>query len=194
MQADAKTNITLGFTKDPSLLEQYYKIRGDMYALELGLDDFPREKDRHDDNSDILILEEDGKVVGGVRLVIKRPDSLLPMESKGFILEEILPELNLQNVTYGEFSRLAILPDYRENYLNTIIGMIGNKGREYNSKFLFAISPLAQSRMYRRFEKTFGFSLEVRDDLGQSEFANKWELHAALLIFREIEETHNVDS
>lgn len=187
--------IKLYFTKDEGLLQQYYKLRGDMYALELGLDDFPRTKDEFDDHSDILVLEKDGEVVGGVRITMKYPKSkiLLPMESSNFNLEKLLPELGLPDVVYGEFSRLALLPEYRKPFLKEIIGNIGHKGREHNARFLFAIAPLTQGRMYRKYENIFGFCLEVREDLGQSQVAKKWGLHMPLLIFREGQDRRDAD-
>lgn len=182
-----KGDFLFHFTKDETLLQQYYKLRGDMYARELGLDDFPRTKDRFDDLSDILVLEKKGEVIGGVRITMKKPhsDILLPMESNDYNLNNLLPEMNLENFVYGEFSRLAVLPGFRTEHVKTIIGMVGNKGRELSAKYLFAIAPSTQARMYRKFEKYFGFTLEVRKDLGQSQVAKKWGLNMPLLIFRE---------
>lgn len=189
---DQASIIKYEFTKDEDLLEQYYKLRGKMYAIELGLDDFPCVKDEYDDDSDILVIREGSKVLGGVRItMVNEGERLMPMESEDYKINDLIPELGLNDVTYGEFSRLAILPEYRKENLETIIGMIGNMGRKHNAKYLFAIAPLAQARMYRMYRKNFGFDLEIREDIGLSAVAKKWGLNMPLLIFREGNDKRN---
>lgn len=144
----------LCFSKDRSLLEEYFAVREQCYRLvKDGPLNFSGQEDIFDKTADILIVRNGKKVIGGARIASSNPSfrSLLPLESEGFMMREIFPHLKLQDLSYCEFGRLAVLPQYRsaamiENIVLTLI----LRAIETRHKFMFAMNPLVQARCYRK--------------------------------------------
>jgi len=142
------------FTKDPTLLNKYYEIRANCYrAVEDGPSDFSYEADELDRLSDILVVIQNGYVIGGARLVASTPENpiKLPVEQDNFRMKNVFPEYNLQDKTICEFGRIAIAKEFRsfsilEGLCEHLIKKAIDKGYHYQ----FSMAPKAQTRCYRR--------------------------------------------
>lgn len=147
-------DISFFFTKKHTLLERYFKIREQCYRLvPNGPKDFKGGIDHHDERSDILVIMHKNEVVGGVRIVGRSPSDQisLPMEEENFQLNSVFFSYNLKEKGYCEFSRLAILKEYRSmELLNRVCGALIHKTVERDYSYLFAFTPLIQARTYKQ--------------------------------------------
>jgi len=160
--------ITYEYTTDPKLLEQYYKVREQCYREDLHLDDFSGEEDEYDRTGHIIVARKGDVVIGGARLVISTPKNRikLPLEEEGFQVQELFPDMNLENVGYCEFTRFVVLPEYRKGEACTEISrMLVNQAVKEGCLYQFCISPLLQSRNYRAVGKNIGVLHVIRKDI-----------------------------
>ena len=104
-------------TKDPVLLEQYYRIREKCFRRELGIADFYGSEDARDRRSDILVARVGGRCIGGTRITGRHPQSLHPCRAprtpkKDWIVAA-LPGLRLAENSFCQWVRLAGARKYR---------------------------------------------------------------------------------
>lgn len=160
------------YTNSPDYLLQYQHVRAQMYARVLGLRHFSGELDAQDAYSHILVARRGNQVLGGARVTIRQTGQLtpLPMEAHGMPLQQLLPELGLAYCSYGEFSRLARLPDLdAKEFTRTVYPYVMQKALECNVQHLFAVATQAQARMYRIVHRYTHLPLTVRDDIAVPE-------------------------
>lgn len=156
------------WTKDPSLLLQYFKVREQAYKEYLHLDGFSGDLDGTDTNSHILLVMDGYRCVGGARLTVKDPlvESNLPMEEDGFRLTDLFPELDLKNNKYCEYSRVCFLEGYRTGaYVDGVYRRFFEKCIEKKIKYNFAIAPLLQAKRSRRGAEKLGVKASIRYDI-----------------------------
>lgn len=161
-------NLEFEFSKDLHDLQEYYRLRGISYKRGLGLKEFSGAEDDYDAISDILIAKDRGKVVGGARLTVSSPSNriALSFEEPDFMVRDVLPELELENKTYCEVSRLAISPEQRFTYcLEKMILQITQKAIDNGAKYLFNIAPMIQARWYRRIHNNMGCFYVINKDI-----------------------------
>jgi len=156
------------FTNDPGLLHQYYRLREDMFISVWGLKNFSGEKEHFDDLSHIMVARQGLQCIAGGRLTISTPfnHQAMPMEKDDFKLKELMPDLNLAQRSYGEFSRLAILPEFRAGLVfpeiaRRFIRRAIAEGVEYACN----IAPQPLARSYRQAVQMFGLEWNVRHDV-----------------------------
>lgn len=161
-----KPEVVYEFTRDPGLLHQYYQLRGEEYYRSWGETNYTHGPDEYDAKAHILIIRHGNQCVGGVRLIVKTPRSkgLLPVESDDFRLSELLPELNLDNCKYGEYSGFVMLPEFRDGYRDLFLQLY-RKGRAIGLKYGFSAATLAQARMYRSISNYAGLDFTMLSDL-----------------------------
>lgn len=156
------------FTRDPGLLHQYYLLREQMFINVWGLHHFVGREDQFDKLAHILIAKLGNLCIGGARILVKFPNASqrLPLENDDFNLEQLLPELNLREKRYGEFSRLALLPEFRGGkYTRQMYRHLNSKALECKLDYVFALAPLSQARSYRSSYRAMGFDYVIREDL-----------------------------
>lgn len=164
----SSSGITYEFTRNADLIKQYCAIRNKVFTSVWQLSSFDGEQDIYDHVGKVLIVKKGNKCIAGTRFVIHRPGSelLLPLESEDFRLKDVLPELGLENATYGDCSRVAIDPNYRNGAVSTqIFKIISKAAIELNCQYLFGISPTAAARRFRRIHKNLGFKTEICEDI-----------------------------
>ncbi|HEU5048373.1 MAG TPA: hypothetical protein VFT64_11095 [Rickettsiales bacterium] len=145
--------IVFEFTRDPGLLHQYYRIREDGFGSVLGLTRYSGAECEYDRNGYILVAKMGNFCIGGARLNIKTPrrPHLLPMEIEDFRLEKLFPYLQHKQLSYGQVSGVAILPEFRNGEISReILRRAIQKSVALNVHMLFAICPLINSRLYRQ--------------------------------------------
>lgn len=153
------------FTRDEKQLRQYYRLRKIIYAKDLKFQ-LKTLSDAYDEVSDVLVVRNRNRCVGGVRLTIaaQNQDMVLPLEEVNFRLHDLFPELHLHSTVYAELSRLILLPEYRDgNITEKIYRRIYVKCRQHGVKYLFAITPRVQARRYVLDAKRMGFSATIAD-------------------------------
>lgn len=148
------THIIYEFTRDPGYLQQYYRLRQEMFISVWGLKHFEGQEDKYDRNSHILVARHGNLVVGGIRLILRdlQPDGKLPSEGDDFSFDAALPDLDLPNCRVAELCRLAVLPDYRVGEKAVTFGLIRHirdKINELKLHYTVVVAPLAQLRNYR---------------------------------------------
>ncbi len=156
-------------TRDPELLSQYADIRESSYQEYLGMEGFDGRLDNYDLISDIVLAVKGNEVLGGARITACDPlhEKILPMEEPGFFLKELLPELRLDKYLYGEYSRLAFKPEYRNGeYSASLYDRLNNISQMMGLKYIFAIAPITQARSYKNaYKKFFDLDIEIRRDI-----------------------------
>ena len=160
--------VVIKFTQDQAYLRQYYNLRERMYTSVWGLQGFNGQEDEFDQKSHILVAVKDGRVVGGARISVRTPQApnLLPMEKREVSLEHQIADLNLPQCRYGEYSRLALLPEYRGGGCTlAMYKALNRKSISLNLKFAFALSPLTQARSYRKIYQALGFNYTILEDV-----------------------------
>lgn len=154
-------------TKDSDQVEKYCSIIRQTYNNVLGVDVALMQK-LYKEKSHILILKEGLSVVGGAFLVISMPHDMLdlPMETKQFKLQNILPDYDLSNKVYGEVCRLALMPQYRSiETISKIFSKLIAKSLEVNCSYLFSIAPPAQAKAYRIAGLKIGVKIQSRNEI-----------------------------
>lgn len=157
-------DVAYEFTRDPGLLHQYYRLREDMFIHVWGLKHFSGQEDMFDVISDIMVARKGLQCIAGGRLTVSSPQNrcLLPMEKDDLSLPSLFPELDLEETTYGEFSRLSILPEFRAGAVfpemaRRFIQKAISQGVEY----AFNIAPAPLARSYRQTVQLFGLKWDI---------------------------------
>lgn len=147
------------FTRDPGLLHQYYRIRADEYKAVYGFNNYPSTETKYDRNGHVIVARVGNFCVGGARIDIKTPrrPRLLPMEIEDFRLENHFTELRYKQVSYGQASGFALLPEFRGGDVSREIVKRGcSKAAALNLSVLFAVCPILNSRLYKQDCKAIG--------------------------------------
>jgi hypothetical protein len=162
------SEISYQFSKDPGFLHQYFRLREAMFISAWGLKHFDGKADEYDAIAHILIASQENLCVGGARILVKQEmgDLLLPMESQDFVLDDLLPEFELHKHTYGEFSRLAITPEFRKPEVTRIFYQrLNAHAIECGMKYVFAVAPVSLARGYRRAYRAMRLKYDIRPDV-----------------------------
>ncbi len=160
----ASHDIDYEFTRDTALLHQYYNLREDMFSSVWGLKNFCGQHDAFDDGSEIMIARKGLQCIGGGRLTISSPQAprMLPMEKQDLMLTRLFPELDLGDTSYGEFSRLAILPEFRAGAVfPEITRRFIKKAIANGVEYAFNIAPVPLARSYRQAVQLFGLKWDI---------------------------------
>lgn len=164
----APASVVYEVTKDVGYLHQYYRLREEMFINVWGLEHFIGGKDEFDDASDIIVARLGNHCIGGCRQTFsyQGEHTLLPMEKDGLRMQELLPELPLEDVTYLEISRMAILPEFQNSVVMLeLIRQLIKRAAEKKAMYAFTLAPLPLARNYRKATTLFGLKWSVRHDV-----------------------------
>ncbi len=163
-----QSDISLFFTRNERLLNDYYDVRQHCYSEIEGLEpNFYGGKDEYDEICDTLVIAYKNIIIGGARIIGKTPGSSnnIPMNRDALPVEEIFSDLQLHRVPYCEFNRLAILGGFRSMpLLRRVLQKLAGFAIARGYKYLFSVSELMQARTYRRVFKSL-------------ELPNPYEIH-----------------
>lgn len=160
-------SIRFEFSKKPQLLAQYYKIREACFRKELGLESFDGSEEEDDRAGHILIAMDVDRCIGGARFSGSPASNptRLPMEGDDFVLEKIFPELAQQS--YGQWTRLCLLPEYRTTeMLRDQCRAMVRGSVELNYSYGFNVAGLARARLYKRLHTVLGYDYKIYDQIG----------------------------
>lgn len=156
------------FTPDAALMQQYVQMREEMFISVWGLKHFSGHHDAYDDISHVMVARRGNQCIAGGRLTVCQPheNMLLPLEKQDFHLPELFPEYHLSSRCYGEFSRLAILPEYRAGAVfPEIARRFIKKAVAAGVEYAFNMAPRPLARNYRQTMQLFGLRWDIRDDV-----------------------------
>ena len=178
-KSNPNSTITFEFTKDTMLIEQYSKLRSELYEKDNKFKGFRifshlEQEIYNDPNIDMLVAMDKNQCIGGAQLTICKTDAeiLLPLEQDIIVnnqtkfLKNNFPAMNLNHCNYGEFNRIVLRPEYRSGYyVKQIFGKILEKSLEYNVKYLFGMGDIVRARLYRRLYKAFNLDVVIYNDI-----------------------------
>ncbi|MEH6472677.1 MAG: hypothetical protein V7752_15645 [Halopseudomonas sp.] len=149
-------------------LEQYYQIRQDCFRKELGLRSFDGSEDEFDRSGYLLLALDQDRCIGGVRLSISTPQSptRLPLEINGFTVPEIFPEIIGNGESYSQWTRLALLPEYRTAEVLRVMALtVLRQAEQLDCSYAFNVAGMNRARLYQRLHRTQGFNYEILQDV-----------------------------
>ncbi len=103
--------------ENPDLIRQYYQLRNKVFSEEHGLTHEKWSKVEHDKNSKVVVCTIDGKVIGGLRILISEKGELLSEEYEGteYVYSNLLEKVELKTgKKYAEFVDLIVDKNYRD--------------------------------------------------------------------------------
>lgn len=103
-------------------------------------------------------------MIGGCQTIISRPNAktTLPLEKEGFRLSSCIRGLGLEQRSYCELSRLAILKEHRsEAVLEMLIRFEIAYAKHIGINYIFINAPIVQARAYRKFCRNLGFDFQL---------------------------------
>ncbi|MEH6822531.1 MAG: GNAT family N-acyltransferase [Motiliproteus sp.] len=145
-------------------LEQYYQIRQECFRQELGIRTFDGSEDDFDRSGYLLIALDQERCVGGVRLSVSTPESpqLLPLEIGGFMLQEFFPDIARNRESYSQWTRLALLPEYRTPaILQQMAVMLIWQAKRLGCSYSFNVAGMNRARLYQRLHRVQGYHYEI---------------------------------
>lgn len=151
------------FTTNKKYLRQYYRLRKMIYEIDLGIP-LSSFSDSFDSISHTLVVRLKEKCVGGCRLTVCEAGSnrLLPSESEEFRLKNLAPELELDKYSYAEYSRLILLPDYRDGKVSEkIYKQLNRKARQLGVRYVFVIAQKSHARLYISSYRRLGYKVKM---------------------------------
>jgi hypothetical protein len=84
------------------------------------------------------------------------------LESADFSLSKALLELPILDATYGECSRLAVLPEFRfGNLSRELTRQIALRSASRGLDYIFWIAPLAATRNYRKINRSLSIPTRI---------------------------------
>lgn len=192
-------NIIIEFSRDPSLLRQYYRIRDQEFRSVWGVKSFCDSESEYDRLGHIMIVRIGNLCIGGLRLNIKSPrkPKPLPMEIKDFWLENHFPELSRKQMTYAQTSAFALLPEFCDKKVSCeMIRRVIKKAAALNSSMLFGTSPLVNSILYRQTCVLMGLkNTQIREDivLPPYPYLEEIKLYLISIPVMDLENNHAID-
>jgi hypothetical protein len=173
-------NINYMMTESRDLIEQYLGIREEIYRE--AYNDSNVGEDFTDQVSTIFVASAGyGNVVGGIRLTVSTPrvPNILPLEHAGVNLRQIFPSIDFDSVVYGEASRLAVLPDYRDGAVSDNLQLRSKEYfvKEMGAEIGFGYSTLAHTKKFKKFFSRMGYSFITRTDISIKVASSDAELY-----------------
>lgn len=157
-------SITFEFSKQESLLQEYYKLRGECFRHELGLDAFDGAEDLFDQTGNILIIRDGCTCVGGVRINGCSLSSLsqMPLEEKGLDIAEMLPQLSLPLAPSCQLERFVLQPEYRNtDMFKAICHAQVRACASLGYHYAFNVTGVQRARLYKRVHSSLSYDYEI---------------------------------
>lgn len=161
-------NIHFELTKNPQYLNDYYKIRETCFRKDLLLKTFDGSEDQYDEEGYILIARDGDRCIGGARIngCCPKAATRLPIENDNFIVKDFFPELLLEDHSYCQWTRLALLPEYRTmDAVKALCLSLTKASAELGFKYAFNVAGSARARLYRRLATSGGMNYKICDHI-----------------------------
>lgn len=164
-QQPSPEEVIIEHTTSLDYLRQYCKIRKQIYEsfYHIELEENP---DKQDESAEIFVVRIKGKCIGGARIVPHDPslENKLGFETEKFELLKVFPEL--EGKSFCEFSRLAILPEYRNGkYSIRLYKVMRDYSLANGYQYAFAFAPIIPARQYRMAFAKMGYKIEILEEI-----------------------------
>ncbi len=167
--------IQFELSRDPAMLQQYYKIREFCFRNDLGLIDFDGAEDRFDRDGLVMIARDGDQCIGGARISgnltrsgndTKIQTQQLPLEHEGLDLGHWFPQLEQDQVAYCQWTRLALLPKYRnvDNVRNIVSALI-ESALQHGYQYAFNVAGMNRARLYKRMHSSLGYRYQIMEQI-----------------------------
>ncbi len=164
-------------TKKREHVDQFKALLRNLYESDermRGFKENPSMDDQHysDPDNHVILAFDEGRVIGGLRMRISTPEYPLVLDMENEIvcpfgkerlhLQDLFPELDLQNYAYAEVSCVATEPEYRNGeVLQSLLSGMLDLVAKYHVRHVFAYSDLLRLRSYKKVMKTLGEEVHV---------------------------------
>lgn len=149
----------------PYMLSQYYQLLEDIGQnyISKGFKVTPQEHLINNLYGAVIVaINGYNQVIGGARVIISSPNNRcdLPLETSSFKLNNLFPEMNLDQVTYAEWGRFIAYPGIANK--KTISENIAHKcvmyALEKGASYLFGLPILCMKERYEQIFSQMGLS------------------------------------
>ncbi len=153
------------FTKDRDLLNQYYALRHEIYCNENGWTNYPTAESDFDRKGKIIVAVKDGKVIGGMRLLISNQVDHFPNEELGteFTYRNFLQKVGLdQDAVIAEISSFFVEKNNRDSTVSTMMFRRASEEAEIsNCSYIVAVAMPLVCRSNKKYLGRIGYRAEV---------------------------------
>lgn len=161
--ASAKQPLAYEATGDAALIHQYQLLAADIYSNPWGGSYVAAPV-----SGQHVVARRGLQCVAGGVLSISAPRQrqLLPMEKQGLRLAELLPALDLNDTCYGEFSHVAMLPEFLNgDAFAQLIAEVTHQAIEQGAEYIFNIAPVPLAYKYRDMLHDMGIKWGICHDI-----------------------------
>ena len=163
--------IQFEISRNPKLLQEYYKIREFCFRNDLGVLSFDGSEDQFDREGLVMIARDGDQCIGGARISGNRSTvdgqlTPLPLEHEGLDLEQWFPELNTNQSRYCQWTRLALLPKYRNSTnVRNIVNALIKSALDYGFEYAFNVAGMNRARLYKRMHSSLGYDYQIMEQV-----------------------------
>ena len=155
-------NIKVFVTGDRNLLNQYYKLRNDIFQNERGWTShewFESELDRK--GKIVIAVNSDNKVIGGLRVMSSTCNEYLSDEFAGteFTYPNLFEKMGLdKTLDYAEIDGVVVAKEHRNRYvMKEIVRVAADYAESEGCAYLIGIAPLHICRNDRAVFRSLGY-------------------------------------
>ncbi len=200
------------FTKDRELIKKFIELRKDLYEKDESFRGFRifSSVDNYEyyfrDTTKVLVVLKNGECIGGGCFSYGEVDSsILPLQyelsDKATYKKmlDIFPNLDLKEKICGEFTRVFLLPGYRNvRYFKNIIYTILVSAVQSGVDYVFCMSDLTRARFYKIIMNSFGLPINLHLDIdvptkedyeGLKMYVMSFDLNKNLIKRKQLEKT-----
>ena len=148
-------------TQDVALLNQYYKLRDEIFKSDRGWTSKDWFENDFDKRGKIIVATENGKVIGGARIMVSTNNKYLSGEIEGtqYTYRNLFVKMNLNpSYDYGEIDGLIVDKNHRDRSVTEkILDCCIKYSLDQGCAYLIGIALPAYCRIYRSAYKAVGY-------------------------------------
>ena len=153
------------FTKDSDLLNQYYDLRQTAYRDENGWTDYNGSENKFDLTGKIAVAVENGKVIGGIRVMFSDQCEFLSNEIPGtqYDYKKFIKKYDhREDLIISEISALVVEKHHRDSNVTTaMFDYLFNESRVHGCNYVFAVAVAVVCRNDRKTLRRLGYDVEI---------------------------------
>lgn len=162
-EAQGCHNVTAFITDNKILLDRYYKMRNEIFQKERGWTKKTWFESDYDRNGKIVVaLNDNGEVVGGLRVMPASGDHHLSQEEPGteYNYLNLLKTIGFEaGYNFAEVDGVIVQKEYRSNMaLKALFGAAAQYAESEKLAYLIGIAYLPYCRIYRSVYRSLGYS------------------------------------
>lgn len=164
-QNQQQSEIKVCFTQDGELLNQYYELRHKAYNVENGWQTYDGSENEYDRHGKIVVAIKDGKVIGGMRLIVSDCVDYFPNDRIGteFTYKNFLQKYDLDsNALFCEISAFTVEKNNRDSTISTKMFEFGfPEMKKLGCKYILGVAGAIVCRNYRKEINRLGYNVKI---------------------------------